>query len=130
MERSVFEQLAIQFNLDKTTQPQSLGEGHIHQTYLVQNKRQVVLQKVNTVVFPDQHMLMHNLKQVMTHLQRKQQQKIYPYEVLNLLPTQEGDDYWQMIKGCGALLNLCRVGLLTNRCFCGASVPNRSIWYV
>jgi hypothetical protein len=95
MKPLVFEQLALQFGLDKFSNLQTLGEGHIHETYLVKNNKTVVLQKVNTGVFPNQKSLMNNFKCTQNHLADKQKQKHYPYEVLSLLPTINGQLFWE-----------------------------------
>lgn len=95
MEHMLFKQLAEQYDLDHKADLKTLGEGHIHQTYLVQNDKQVVLQKVNTLVFPNQKSLMNNFSHAVSHLAQKKQQKDYPYEVLNLLPTASGQLYFQ-----------------------------------
>tara|TARA_B100001094_G_scaffold295291_1_gene316546 strand:+ start:27714 stop:28790 length:1077 start_codon:yes stop_codon:yes gene_type:complete len=95
MEPMLFKQLAAQFQLDTKASLKTLGEGHIHQTYLVQNDKQVVLQKVNTLVFPNQQSLMKNFACAVTHLAEKKLQKNYPYDVLNLLPTTSGQLFYQ-----------------------------------
>ena len=84
------------------------GSGHINQTYLVEtdcNKR-YILQKVNTVTFPDPEGLMNNIILVTDHLRKKDPQ---PGHVLTLVPTTEGQYYmllpdnqlWRMYEFIG-----------------------------
>lgn len=84
------------------------GSGHINQTYLVEtdcNKR-YILQKVNTVTFPDPEGLMNNVILVTDHLRKKDP---VPGHVLTLVPTTDNSYYmllpdnqfWRMYEFIG-----------------------------
>ena len=68
------------------------GSGHINQTYLVETdrKKRYILQKVNTVTFPDPEGLMNNIILVTDHLRKKDSA---PGHVLTLVPTTENSYY-------------------------------------
>lgn len=68
------------------------GSGHINQTYLVEtdSKKRYILQKVNTVTFPDPEGLMNNIILVTDHLRKKDPA---PGHVLTLVPTTENSYY-------------------------------------
>lgn len=84
------------------------GSGHINQTFLVKTdrKQRYILQKVNTVTFPDPEGLMNNIILVTDHLRKKDPQ---PGHVLTLVPTTEGQYYmllpdnqlWRMYEFIG-----------------------------
>jgi hypothetical protein len=70
--------------------PKPLGQGHIHQTFLASGQRPVVLQQMNTQVFPDTAALMANLTFVTNHLHHLKQASGYGYDVLNIFPNLAG----------------------------------------
>lgn len=73
------------------------GSGHINQTFLVETdrKKRYILQKVNTVTFPDPEGLMNNIILVTDHLRKKDP---LPGHVLTLVPTTEGQ-YYMLLPG-------------------------------
>ena len=84
------------------------GSGHINQTFLVETdrKKRYILQKVNTVTFPDPQGLMNNIILVTDHLRKKDPA---PGHVLTLVPTTENSYYmllpenelWRMYEFIG-----------------------------
>ncbi|GLS84110.1 phosphotransferase enzyme family protein [Paraferrimonas haliotis] len=93
MEKLLFQFLVDEFGVDKNTFPEPLGEGHINQTWLAYNKDgPLVLQKLNTEVFPSSDILMNNFSKVATHLLNKQQQGHYPFTVMKLLKNAHGNE--------------------------------------
>ncbi|WP_163930480.1 phosphotransferase enzyme family protein [Paraferrimonas sp. SM1919] len=84
------------FGLLKGQDFQPLGEGHINQTWLVKSPQgQVVLQRLNTYVFNRPKLLMDNLRKVSDHLTLKKEQGLYSLDVMSLLLTADGQNYWQ-----------------------------------
>lgn len=73
------------------------GSGHINRTFLVETdrKERYILQKVNTVTFPDPEGLMNNIILVTDHLRKKDPA---PGHVLTLVPTTEGQ-YYMLLPG-------------------------------
>ena len=70
----------------------SYGSGHINETFLAETDRgrRYILQKVNTVTFPDPEGLMNNIILVTQHLKKKDPT---PGHVLTLVPTKENKYY-------------------------------------
>ncbi len=82
-----------------------LGNGHINRTLLVDDHgRRHVLQHINTHVFPDPALLMHNYRTVTGHLGRLREAGRYGHASLELTPTLAGDaaavlpdgNWWRM----------------------------------
>ena len=73
------------------------GSGHINETYLVETDRRkrYILQKVNTVTFPDPEGLMNKIILVTDHLRKKDPA---PGHVLTLVPTTE-KRYYMLLPG-------------------------------
>ena len=70
----------------------SLGHGLINRTLLVSvGGCQRVLQHINTNVFTDPALLMHNYETVTSHLSRLRTAGRYDYASLELVPTRAGD---------------------------------------
>lgn len=84
------------------------GSGHINETWLTETDRgnRYILQKVNTVTFPDPEGLMRNIILVTEHLRKKDPA---PGHVLKLVPTESGEYYilrpgnelWRMYEFIG-----------------------------
>ncbi|GLP95017.1 phosphotransferase enzyme family protein [Paraferrimonas sedimenticola] len=93
MDNTLFNFLVEQFGIDRNAMPEPLGEGHINQTWLAYNANgPLVLQKLNTEVFPSSEMLINNFSRVATHLLNKQSQGSYPFSVLKLLKNRHGEE--------------------------------------
>lgn len=89
---------------------ESIGSGHIHDTYLIKRKGlempPLVLQRMNTEVFPDVELLMKNLEILTTHIAFKNRKSgLDPAKNgILLLETEEGKSwignessgYWRM----------------------------------
>ena len=75
------------------------GCGHINETYLVVTEQQTryILQKINHHIFKDVPALMGNIAAVTNHLAKQTDD---PRRVLTLVPTTEGQSYYQSEDGC------------------------------
>jgi len=70
-----------------------LGEGNINDTFLASSANQtLVLQRINSRVFPHPERLIHNLRLVSKHLQSNTEQKGQRWEDTVLIPTRSGED--------------------------------------
>ncbi|WP_197528337.1 phosphotransferase enzyme family protein [Aeoliella mucimassa] len=83
---------------------QSIDEGHINDTYMVDaiDNTHYVLQRINHGVFPDPQGLMHNFKLVTDYLHGKLQSTGYhplTRRVLQLIATNEGEPYLSTSQG-------------------------------
>lgn len=96
----VFEELLSTYGLDPASlKVRSLGQGHIHDTYLVEHTDEagppLVLQKMNNFVFRDIPLLMKNMEQVSEHIafkNRKAGKDPAKHGIL-LLEAEEGKSY-------------------------------------
>jgi len=84
-------------SLEEILSVQKLGNGHIHQTLLVevlisQKKQKYVLQQINNQVFNSPIAVMQNLEKIAQHLQQKTD---YPLEVLSPIKTLKGESYFR-----------------------------------
>lgn len=83
--------LANAWGVDPESTFTPLGKGLINRTLLATVAgRQCVLQHINTHVFTDPALLMHNYQAVTTHLGRARAQGRYAYGTLELVPTADG----------------------------------------
>lgn len=88
-----------QFGIDAAALPH--GNGHINNTFLVDSKPRVILQRINTNVFKNPEQVMGNIMAVTAHLREKiaeaggNPQK----ETLTFLTTKEGLPYYQTAEG-------------------------------
>lgn len=107
----LFKDLLTAYGLDSgTARIQSLGSGHIHDTYLVDrsgsNDPPLVLQRMNQTVFSDIGLLMHNFELITAHIAYKNRKagKDPAKSGLLLLEAEEGrswignenSGYWRM----------------------------------
>ena len=76
---------------------QTIGDGHINNTYLVipLEGHKLILQKINRQVFRKPEELMANLVKILDHLARNK----YPYKPLRIIHTTSGDPYWSDPSG-------------------------------
>ena len=88
-----------QFGIDAAALPH--GNGHINNTFLVDSKPRVILQRINTNVFKNPAEVMGNIMAVTAHLRKKitenggNPQK----ETLTFLTTKEGLPYYKTEEG-------------------------------
>ena len=88
-----------QFGIDAAALPH--GNGHINNTFLVDSKPRVILQRINTNVFKNPAEVMGNIMAVTAHLRKKivenggDPQK----ETLTFLTTKEGLPYYKTEEG-------------------------------
>lgn len=76
------------------------GRGNVHQTYLLQARppgHDLLLQRLNPAVFPQPRPVLTNLKIVGAHLQQRLSGLSLGrrWEVVQLQPTRDGQDWWQ-----------------------------------
>lgn len=82
------------------------GNGNIHKTYLVTpagGGEPLLLQRLNTGVFPDPALVMRNIRAVCRHLDARAAHAAPSYgrrwEVPHVQPTHDGADHWQADDG-------------------------------
>lgn len=85
--------LASQFGLTDTGLKLSpIGNGHINTTMLLKDKHQaVVVQKLNTDVFPEPEQLVNNARLIEQHLSAKASDGQYQLKIIKHVPTQLGE---------------------------------------
>jgi Ser/Thr protein kinase RdoA (MazF antagonist) len=67
------------------------GNGHINRTYLIENAEQkLILQQINTQIFPSPQDLVDNALRIEQHLTQKQQAGQYALQILRQQPRQDG----------------------------------------
>lgn len=92
LEPALLDALAVAWNLGHDVTISALGNGHINRTLLVTDgDRQHVLQRINTHVFSDPALLMHNYRTVTEHLARQRDAGRYPHPSLALRLTHAGE---------------------------------------
>ena len=75
------------------------GEGHINLTYLVvTDKKRYIMQKMNTLVFPDSVGLMNNICSVTEHLKKNGQETLEVVPTLDGKPFIHGEKCWRVYK--------------------------------
>lgn len=76
-----------------------LGNGHINHTFLVSDKsKSMVLQRINTKIFTDPILVMHNAVNISQHLRFKRQQQQYPLQVVCPITTISGALYLDLAE--------------------------------
>ncbi|HEX7326754.1 MAG TPA: aminoglycoside phosphotransferase family protein [Rhodanobacteraceae bacterium] len=102
--------LAKAWNLAADASFAALGNGLINRTLLVTNDgKRYVLQRINTHVFTDPALLMHNYRAVTTHLAQQRARGAYAYSSLELALTATGEaaavlpdgSWWRMYHYVG-----------------------------
>ena len=84
-----------------------LGSGNVNDTYLVESGGSLsVLQRINTAVFTQPELVMHNLQQLSQHMQEKLQRKPPAlhnrrWEHPRLICTQSSDQSWHCCEAGG-----------------------------
>lgn len=87
---------AVLKEFDIPADAEAFGNGHINDTYMVANHK-YILQRINTAVFTRPDILMDNIKNVTSFLQKKIACRggNPRRETLTLLPTREGNYYFK-----------------------------------
>lgn len=76
-----------------------IGSGHINRTYLFsQPQKNLVVQQLNTQVFPKLDKMVNNARLLEQHLELKQQQQTYPLEVIRHIANRDGQ-YLSTLNG-------------------------------
>lgn len=76
-------QVLSDYSFPVETEIKVFGNGHINKTYLLTaGQRRVILQQINTSIFPSADDLVENALKIERHLLNKQQQGCYPMQVL------------------------------------------------
>ena len=88
-----------QFGIDAVALPH--GNGHINNTFLVDSKPRVILQRINTNVFKNPERVMGNIMAVTAHLRKKIAEAggDPARETLTFLTTKENLPYYQTAEG-------------------------------
>ncbi len=89
-----------------------IGNGHINTTMLLRDKEQaLVVQKLNTDVFPDPEQLVNNARLIEKHLSEKAENALYSLEIIKHLPTRQGEfladingEKWRALEFIGGVL--------------------------
>ncbi len=81
------------FSYDEVERFELFGSGHIHDTYQLvlkqqEEKHRYILQRINTVVFKQPQLIMHNLDKITTHLQGL---SYYPLQIMEPVATKYGN---------------------------------------
>lgn len=80
---------AYQFSPDASVR--LFGNGHINRTYLIENsQKRLILQQINTQIFPSPQQLVDNALRIEQHLEKKQAQGQYPLQILRQQPRLDG----------------------------------------
>lgn len=69
------------------------GNGHINRTYLLHEQpdgRKLIVQQINTAIFPKPQALVDNASAIAAHLQQKQQAGLFSQQVLQQAPAVDG----------------------------------------
>ncbi|MEM0515548.1 aminoglycoside phosphotransferase family protein [Pseudoalteromonas sp. YIC-827] len=91
--------LAQQFGFMPPLSLKAIGNGHINTTMLLSHQGgSVVVQKLNTQVFPEPEQLVANARKIEQHLAQKQQASQYDLEVIKHVPSQD-DAFLVSIEG-------------------------------
>lgn len=83
------------FGLEENAKVSAYGNGHIHNTFLVEEEeRKFILQKLNTVVFPDYESVMSNIELVTAFIGKKMADRGKKESgTLTVVPTVDGTSY-------------------------------------
>lgn len=93
------EHFGLNNNLDCQVTIKPIGNGHINTTLLLQSANApVVVQKLNTYVFPQPNELVNNARLIEKHLTNKKQDNNYDLEIIKHVAT-VNQDYLIDIKG-------------------------------
>ena len=89
---AIAEYLSQQFGLDQETATMKpIGSGHINTTMLLTDEQHsVVVQKLNTDVFPNPEHLVANARAIEQHLTQKAESNAYDLKIIKHLPTTSG----------------------------------------
>jgi len=102
--------LSESFGLDeKHASIKPIGSGHINTTMLLStSKRSLVVQKLNTVVFPKPQLLVDNARLIEQHLSKKQQAGEFNLAIVRHVATTQNDylvnnddDTWRALEFIG-----------------------------
>jgi Ser/Thr protein kinase RdoA (MazF antagonist) len=84
---------------------QAFGNGNINDTFLVSltqsNRPRFILQRINTQVFPQPHLVMHNIRTFTNHVYHRLQRHPLnrPWQVPRVILTQDNQDYYRAGDG-------------------------------
>lgn len=90
--RSIAEHLAVQYGLcGEEISMKPIGSGHINTTMLLKDsERMLVVQKLNTTVFPEPEKLVENARLIEQHLVGKSGAGAYELGIIKHVPTHSG----------------------------------------
>jgi Ser/Thr protein kinase RdoA (MazF antagonist) len=89
--RLITAQVLNDYQLPAETKVQAFGNGHINQTFLLSHgSKRLIVQQINTAIFPSATDLVENALKIEQHLIAKQQQGLYAMQVLRQYPKADG----------------------------------------
>lgn len=89
-EHPISAQVLADYGLAHETPVQRFGNGHINYTYLVQAQPPLIIQRINTAVFPDPAAMVANALAIEQHLASKKAAGSYVLEILQQQATLDG----------------------------------------
>lgn len=106
LERSQIMVIAQKFsNQNQIADIQAFGSGNINDTFLVSlqevEAQSFILQRINTKVFQEPKLVMQNMRIYANHIRDRLQSHPLDrrWDIPKILPTQQGQDYWQTESG-------------------------------
>ncbi len=77
------------------------GNGHINDTYLVENtvEKPIILQQINTHVFPNVKMMQDNIYRVTTHIANYLENAVSSEHLLRIISSSNGQLYYENERG-------------------------------
>lgn len=88
------EDLLAAYGFSAQAQVSRFGNGHINRTFLLEEPatgKKLILQQINTAIFPDPLALVNNASAIAAHLQSKQQVGVFNQQVLLQAATVDGE---------------------------------------
>lgn len=86
-------QLRAAYGFSAAASVSRFGNGHINRTYLLSEQpvgRKLIVQQINTAIFPKPLALVENAAAIASHLQAKQQAGLFQQQVLQQAPALDG----------------------------------------
>lgn len=89
-EHPISAEILAEYGLAPQTPVQRFGNGHINYTYVVKAEPPLIIQRINTAVFPDAEAMVNNALAIEQHLATKKAQGSYDLAILQQQATIDG----------------------------------------